>query len=326
MGNRISELLGCKYPILEGGMSYVGNGRLAAAVSEGGGFGQVGSGGRNPDDFAREIEIATAHTSRPFGVNVPISEHHDASPYFSVIEQYRKQIRAVSLSAGNPRPYIAPLHELGFVVMTLASTPEQAYKAELAGADFVICEGTEAGGHDGPAELTTLTLIPLVVRAVSIPVVAAGGIADGRTAAAMFCLGATGVQLGTRFVATMECNANESYKQAIVQGQATDTRVIERSLGHITRVLKGPFVDRILAVEQTVPGDINELLPLISGRKNAIAALSGQMDDGWVYCGTSIGLIADIPSATNLVQRLAREIQQVGKDTALAVHSSFASV
>ncbi len=323
MSNRICNLLGCAYPIIEGGLAYVGNGLLAAAISEAGAFGQVGSGGRNAENFAKEIQIAVMHTSRPFGVNVPISEHRDSSPYMSIIAQYAENIRAVSLSAGNPRPFIEPLHQLGLIVITLASTPEQAKKAEAAGADIVICEGSEAGGHDGPAELTTMTLVPLCTSAVSIPIVAAGGIANGQTAAAAFCLGAEGIQMGTRFVATRECAAHDAYKEALVRAKVTDTDVIERSLGRITRVMKTPYVEQILAEEKKHLVDVGVLLQMISGKKNALAALSGDLDDGYVYCGMGVGQISDIPPAADVIQNVVRELRNTFQDAGKRAETAF---
>jgi enoyl-[acyl-carrier protein] reductase II len=192
--------------------------------------------------------------------------------------------------------------------MTLASTPEQAVKAEMAGADLVICEGYEAGGHDGPAELTTLTLVPLAAAKVQIPVIAAGGIADGRTAAAAFVLGAEGVQLGTRFVATEECEAHPAYKEALVAAEATDTVVMERSLGRVTRVLRSPFVEQILRQEAETPGDLGRLLPMISGQRNAVAAREGRLAEGYVNCGTSVAFIHEILPAAEVVQRLMAEV------------------
>jgi enoyl-[acyl-carrier protein] reductase II len=315
LANRVCELLGCEYPIVEGGLAYVGNGLLAAAISEAGGFGQVGSGGRSAEDFAKEVEIAASRTNHPFGANIPISEHHDQTPYLKVVEQYADKIRAVSLSAGNPRPMIEPLHQLGLIVMTLASTPQQALKAQTAGADLVICEGAEAGGHDGPAELTTMSLLPLCVSSVSIPVVAAGGITDGRTAAAAFCLGAEGVQMGTRFVATKECEAHVAYKEALVKATASDTQIIERSFGRVTRVMKSRFVDGILTQEIETPGDMEKLLPLISGRKNAVAAIAGQMNDGYVYCGMGVGNITEIQPAGDVVRSIGRDLFRILDET-----------
>lgn len=311
MRNRVTSLLGCTYPIIEGGLAYVGNGLLAAAVSNGGGFGQVGSGGRSPEAFAEEIEIAVQHTKRPFGVNVPISEHRDSTPIFDVIAQYRQQLRAVSLSAGNPIPFITPMKALGLVVLTLASTPRQALKAEHGGADAVICEGTEAGGHDGPTELTTMTLVPAVKQAVSIPVIAAGGIVNGDTAAAAICLGADAVQMGTRFVATVECVAHPHYKEALVRAAGEDTRVMERSLGRITRVLNSPFVERILQQEHAPAADRDELLPLIAGRNNRIAAIEGQLENGWLNCGQNVGLVSGIMPAAEVVQEVYQDVMRV---------------
>lgn len=309
MKNRVCELLGCKYPIIEGGLAYVGNGSLAAAVSNGGGFGQVGSGGRTATQLAQEIEIAMRETKAPFGVNIPISEHRDPQEYFKVVETFATQIKAVSLSAGNPRPFIGALHDLGILVMTLASTPAQARKAEEAGADIVICEGFEAGGHNGPAEITSFTLIPSVVDAVSIPVVAAGGIVDGRGIAAALMLGADAVQIGTRFVATHECEAHHEYKEALVRARVEDTQIMEKSFGRVTRVLKSPFVDHVLEQERLTPGSEELLLPLVRGKMNAVAALDGKMSEGWVNAGQSAGLIQDVPSATELVHRLIHEAE-----------------
>ncbi|WP_290589899.1 nitronate monooxygenase [Alicyclobacillus sp.] len=315
MSNRICAILGCRYPILEGGLAYVGNGLLAAAVSEGGGFGQVGSGGRSPEDLARQIEVALEHTGAPFGVNVPLSEHRDVSPYFAVIEEMVRRhpgrIRAVSLSAGNPRPWIPRVKEWGLAVITLASTPEQAQKAEAAGADLVVCEGTEAGGHNGPAELTTFALIPNVVDAVRIPVVAAGGIADGRTVAAALCLGAEGVQMGTRFVATVECQAHENYKALLVKSRAQDTVVMERSFGRVTRVLRSPYAEAILQQEARTPGSETDLLPMVSGRMNARAALEGDVEGGWMNAGQSVGLVHEVLPAAEVVRRVVAQAAAV---------------
>jgi NAD(P)H-dependent flavin oxidoreductase YrpB (nitropropane dioxygenase family) len=311
MSNRVTSLLDCTYPVIEGGLAYVGNGLLAAEVSNGGGFGQVGAGGRSAEGFATELQVAVAHSTKAFGVNLPISEHRDPQPILDVIRAYREHIHAVSLSAGNPIPLIQPLRELGFVVLTLASTPRQAMKAERAGAHAVICEGTEAGGHDGPAELTTMALVPAVKRAVSIPVIAAGGIVNGETAAAAFCLGAEGIQMGTRFVATVECEAHVNYKEAVIQAGGEDTRVMERSLGRITRVLNSPFVERVLQQETDTPGDLEVLLPLISGRNNEVAAIQGQLDQGWLNCGQNVGLIKQILPAGQVVREVYEEAVQV---------------
>jgi enoyl-[acyl-carrier protein] reductase II len=308
--NRICQLLNIEFPILEGGLAYVGNGALAAAISNGGGFGVVGSAGRSVDNFADEIRIASELTTKPFGVNLPLSEHRDSSEYIQVILDNRERIKAVSLSAGNPRPLIPVLKAAGFVVMVLTSTVMHSLKAEQAGADIVICEGFEAGGHNGPAELTLFSLIPQVSKAVKIPVAAAGGIADGRGIAAAIMLGADGVQLGTRFVATVECQAHNEYKKSLVEAVDDATVVIERSIGRVTRVLKGPFVDKILEVERTNP-NTQLLLPYIRGNNNKIAAIDGLIVEGFLNCGQAVGLIQDVDSATNVVRRLAAETEEI---------------
>ncbi|MBX6395961.1 MAG: nitronate monooxygenase, partial [Alicyclobacillaceae bacterium] len=306
-GFRLCRRLGIRYPIVEGGLAYVGNGKLAAAVSEAGGFGQVGSAGRSPEQFAEEIEIAASQTSKPFGVNIPISEHKDNTPYLEVVFENRRRLTAVSLSAGNPRPLIPQLKEAGLQVMVLTSTVRQARKAAEAGADIIICEGFEAGGHNGPAELTTMTLVPQVVRALradgyDVPVVAAGGIATGEQMAAALLLGADGVQIGTLFVATEECQAHPAYKQRLVEAGDEATVVIERSQGRVTRVLRNPFTEKILELEKGRPS-MEELLPFILGHNNRAAAIEGKVDDGYMNAGQSSGLIHSIRPAEPLSQR-----------------------
>lgn len=308
--NRICQLLNIEFPILEGGLAYIGNGALAAAVSNGGGLGVIGSAGRSAEGLADQIRIACELTDKPLGVNLPLSEHRDSSDYVQVILDNKDRIKAISLSAGNPRPLIPVFKEAGFVVMVLTSTVVHSVKAEQAGADLVICEGFEAGGHNGPAELTLFSLIPQVAKAVSIPVVAAGGISDGRGIAAAMLLGADGVQLGTRFIATQECEAHPDYKQLLVEASDDATVVIERSIGRVTRVLKGPFVDKILEIEKTRP-TIEELLPYIRGNNNKIAAIDGHLQEGWLNCGQSVGLIHEIDSAAEVVRKLASESKDI---------------
>ncbi|RKD27123.1 2-nitropropane dioxygenase [Ammoniphilus oxalaticus] len=315
--NRVCELLEIQYPIIEGGLAYVGNGALAAAVSNGGGFGVVGSAGRTVENFCREIKLAAEQTELPFGVNFPISQHADNDKIVQAILDHKHLIRAVSISAGNPRPYIPIFKDAGLKALVLTSTVHQSLRAEQAGADLVVCEGYEAGGHLGPAEMTLFSLIPQVVRVVSIPVVAAGGLSDGRGILAAFALGAEGVQLGTRFVATTECEAHDAYKRLLLDADDDATTVIERSIGRVTRVLKSQYVDDILAVEQSNPS-VDTLLPYIKGR-NKIAAIDGKTDAGWLNCGQSVGLIDSIESATSVVKRLVQEVQLLASGDTLDV-------
>lgn len=307
-GNRVCEILGIQYPILEGGLAYVGNGTLAAAVSNGGGFGVVGSAGRSAEDFRKQIKIASEQTNHPFGVNLPLSQHSDNSKYIEAILENKGVIKAVSISAGNPRPLIPIFKEAGFKVIVLASTAYHAMRAEQAGADIIVCEGFEAGGHLGPAELTLFSLIPQAVKAVSIPVVAAGGISNGQGILAAFALGAEGVQLGTRFVATTECQAHEAYKQLLLDANDDATVVLERSIGRALRVLKGPYVQEILDLEKNNNITVEALLPYIKG-KNKVAAIDGKTGEGWLNCGQAVGLIDKIESATTVVRNLVKEVE-----------------
>lgn len=305
-GNRVCNLLGIQFPIIEGGLAYVGNGSLAAAVSNGGGFGQIGTAGRTAANFREQVRIAAELTDKPFGVNIPISEHSDNTPYIEAIMENKQHLRAVSISAGNPKPFIPLFKEEGFIVIVLTASVKHALKAEEQGADLIVCEGFEAGGHDSPLELTLFSMLPQVVRAVNIPVVAAGGIATGEGIAAAFALGAEGVQLGTRFVATKECEAHRNYKQLLISANDDATVVMERSIGRNTRVLRSPFAEKILAFEQGKP-TVAELLPYISGSNNRVAAIEGRVMEGYMNCGQAVGLINSIESAADVVRTLAQE-------------------
>ncbi|MFD2168765.1 NAD(P)H-dependent flavin oxidoreductase [Tumebacillus lipolyticus] len=310
MKQRLLELLGIEYPIIEGGMAYIGDGKLAAAVSNAGAFGQVGSAGRSLADFELQIQIACEQTDRPFGINLPIGEHSDPRERVEMILKYKDQISGVSISAGNPRPFIPVFKEAGLPVMVVVSTAMHAAKAEQAGADILIAEGTEAGGHNGPAELTTFALVPQAVSAVQIPVIAAGGIVDGRGLAAALALGAAGVQLGTRLVATEESPAHDRYKRAIVAAQGEDTTMIERSIGHVTRVLKGEYIEEVLRFEKTGPTP-ESLYPYIKGEKNRLAVLEGRLEDGYAYSGQGCGLITEILPVERVISTMVEEARAV---------------
>lgn len=308
--NRVCKTLGIEFPIIQGGLAYVGNGALAAAVSNGGGFGQVGSGGRSPADFARQIEIASELTDKPFGVNLPISEHSDNEPYVEVILSNKHKIAAVSVAAGNPKPFIPRFKDAGLTVMAVTAAVKHATKAQQLGADLIICEGMEAGGHDSPLDLGLFALVPQVVRAVDLPVVAAGGIVNGQGVVAAMALGAEGVQMGTRFVATEECQAHDNYKQRLVEADDVATVVLGKSVNMRLRVLDSPFAQKVLTFERSDPS-LEELLPMIRGNNNKIAAIDGRVDEGWMNCGQSVGLIDSITSATDVVRNIAREATEI---------------
>ncbi|BCU80607.1 enoyl-ACP reductase II [Polycladomyces abyssicola] len=309
--NRVAEILQVRYPIIEGGMAYVGNGELAAAVSNAGGFGQVAASGRTPEDFEEQIQIASSRTDKPFGVNIPISKYFVNDSYFRVVEAHKDRIQAISLGSGDPRPYIPYFKELGLKVMVLVGSVKHAVNAEKSGADIVICEGFEAGGRNSPFELTLFSLVPQVRRAVRIPVVAAGGIVTGHGVVAAMALGAEGVQMGTRFIATKECPAHEHYKRKLLEAEDNDTVIIERSIGGVNRVLNTPYVNQITELEKNQPA-FDQLYPLINGRRNRIAAIDGHINDGWLHAGQSVGLITSIMSAGEVIQQILQEVKECG--------------
>jgi enoyl-[acyl-carrier protein] reductase II len=310
MSNRICEMLEIRFPIIEGGMAYVGNGALAAAVSNGGGFGQIGSAGRSLENFEEEIQIASRLTPFPFGVNLPISEHKDNQPYVDVIRKHSNKIKAVSISAGNPTPYIPVFKEMGLVVMVITATGKHALKAEKSGADIIVCEGYEAGGHNGGAELTTFALVPHISRLVHVPVVAAGGIMDGRGMAAAMALGADGVQLGTRFVATKECEAHDNYKQILLSSSDDATTILTRKIGGVIRVLKSDYSAKVGKVDKET-SSIEDILPYVRGSVNKKAVIEGDFDNGWASAGQGVSLIDTIESATDVVKAIVEEANSV---------------
>ena len=308
--NRICEVLEIEVPIIEGGLAYVGNGLLAAAVSNGGGFGQVGSAGRTAENFEREILLAREATNNPFGVNIPISQHSDFTPYMEIIKKHRKLIKAVSLGAGNPKDLIPFLKENELKVLVLTSTAFHSEKAERLGADIIICEGYEAGGSNGPSELTTFTLVPQVKKVVSIPVVAAGGIVDGKSIAAAMILGADGVQLGTRFVATKECQAHERFKAAIVEAKDDSTTIMTRLLKGPLRILKNDYAKKVQTEEKNHPS-LERILPMVRGAYNKLAMLDGDIQNGFMSCGQVASLIEEVESAEDVVRRISNEAKQL---------------
>ncbi|MFC4024084.1 NAD(P)H-dependent flavin oxidoreductase [Oceanobacillus longus] len=308
--NKVCELLEVEVPIIEGGLAFVGNGLLAAAVSEGGGFGQVGSAGRTVENFEKQILLAAEATAKPFGVNIPISQHTDFTPYIEVIRKHRDLIQAVSLGAGNPKQLIPVIKDMGLKVLVLTSTAFHSAKAESLGADMIICEGYEAGGSNGPSELSTLTLVPQVKKTVSIPVVAAGGIVDGRSMASAMLLGADGVQMGTRFVATKECEAHDNFKDAILKARDDSTEILTRMLKGPIRVLKNDYSKKVQEAEKENP-TLENILPMVRGKYNGLAMFDGELSKGFMSCGQVASLIDEVESAEVIVRRMATEAKEI---------------
>ena len=301
----LCQLLGIDYPVLQGGMTWIAGAELAAAVSGAGGLGTISpnAGMRLEDDLVsnlrQQVRRAKGLTARPFSVNLVV-HIPDIDSLIAVL--VKEQVRVVTTAAGDPRRYTPRLKEAGLLVLHLVSSVGQALNAERAGVDAVIAEGCEAGGHNGFDELSTLVLVPQVADAVGIPVVAAGGIADARGLVAALALGADGVQLGTRFVATRECIAHRDYKQAIVAAGDTGTSVTARNLSP-TRGLKTAFAGSVAELDRR-GATADELLAFIGIARSRTGQLEGRLDEGEAYAGAACGLIRDIAGAGELIESM----------------------
>jgi enoyl-[acyl-carrier protein] reductase II len=299
---RITDLFGVRYPIIQAGMVWTAGNKLAVAVSEAGALGLIGSGSMRPDLLRAHIHEAQQRTSAPVGVNIPLSRSDAADLVRVTIEE---GIRIVFTSSGNPSVFSPSLKKAGCTVVHVVASARHARKAYQSGCDAVVAEGFEAGGHNGVDEITTFTLVPQIVDAVPIPVLAAGGIADGRGFAAALCLGADGVQVGTRFAATVESSAHDNYKRAIVEAEDAGTVLTLKKVTPV-RLLKTPFALR--AVQAELQGASREELQMLLGEKRErLGIFEGNRDEGEFEAGQCSGLIHDIPPAREIVQRMMRE-------------------
>ncbi len=302
---RITELLGIRYPILQAGMSWASsNAELALAVSQAGALGVIAAGPMYPDALRAAIRTVKEQTDRPFAVNVPLYNPRAATFLDVVLEE---SVPIIIASQGGPKQHIARFKERGVTWLHVTASPEHASKAEAAGVDAVIAVGTEAGGHPPPDEVGSLVVVRAVVKAVGIPVIGGGGIADGAGIAAMFCLGADGVQLGTRFLMTPESNLHTAYKERALAAGIADTTLIGRGKLPI-RVLKNDFTREFEAAERS-GASAEDLATLSAGRTLKMAAFDGDIDRGKVEVGQSVGLIDELLPAADLVQRLIAEFE-----------------
>jgi enoyl-[acyl-carrier protein] reductase II len=301
----ITQLLEIDVPIVQGGLAHLAFAGLCAAVSNAGGLGQI-SAVTIPGDgtgLREEIRAVRALTDRPFAVNFAISTRRDI---MDLVETALDEgVRIMSFTAGNPEPFLKRLDGTGVKTLILVAGVRQAQKVEELGGSAVIAVGYDGGGHLGRDDIGTMVLVPRILESVTIPVLASGGIGNGRGLAAALAMGAAGIEMGTRFVATAECIAHDNYKQALVAARETDTRIIERSLGAPGRVLHGPVGDRI--IEYEAAGDRDEVIRLISGKVNQRGAIDGALDEGWVWSGQVAGLIHDVPTVKELIDRMTRE-------------------
>ena len=299
----LCELLGIDYPVFQGGMAWVADAELAAAVSNAGGLGIIGAGNAPADVVQAQIRAAATLTNKPFGVNVMLM-----SPYAREVAEMvaDEPVAVVTTGAGQPGPYMKRWQEAGLRVIPVVPSTAIARRMESIGASAVIAEGGESGGHVG--DLTTMALVPQVCDAVSIPVVAAGGIADGRGVAAAFMLGAVGVQLGTRFLVARECHVHPTYKAKVLAAGDIDTIATGRRLGHPVRSLKTPFSRRFAAMEYD-PGVSNEDLDTLGEGALRAAVVDGDEQDGCFLAGQAAGLVTAEQSAAEIVTELVTQAE-----------------
>ncbi|MFN5642141.1 MAG: NAD(P)H-dependent flavin oxidoreductase [Sphingobacteriales bacterium] len=300
--NPICKLFGIRYPLIQAGMVWASGWELASSVSNAGGLGLLGSGSMYPEVLREQIRKCKSATDKPFGVNVPLL-YADLDKHFQIIVE--EGVKIVFTSAGNPKSYTSFLKEKGIMVVHVVSSSKFAQKAEEAGCDAVVAEGFEAGGHNGREETTSMVLIPLVKEAVSIPVIAAGGIASGKQMLAAMVLGADGVQIGSRFVASPEASSHSLFKEAILDAAEGDTQLMMKPLVPV-RLLKNNFYKKVADAEAR--GASKEELILLLGKGRAKKGMfEGDLDEGELEIGQVSALIKEIKPAKDIVEEIIKD-------------------
>lgn len=310
METRVTKIFNIRIPVIQGGLAYLAYSDLAAAVSNAGGLGQITAMTLpSPQALRDEIRRVREKTDRPFSVNFAIGQH--GRPFEEMLDAaVQEGVEIVSVTGGNPAPFFNLLSGTSIKKLVLVAGVRQAEKAEELGADAVMVVGQEGGGHLGRDDLSTLILVQRVVRSVRIPVIASGGFHDGRGLVAALALGAEGIEMGTRFIATKECVfAHPTYQQAILSAKETDTVVIKRSLGAPARALKNPVTEKILELEAQGVG-YEGLKDLISGKTNTKLIHEGKWEEGFGWAGQVVGLIEDIPTVAELLARIEKEAEE----------------
>jgi NAD(P)H-dependent flavin oxidoreductase YrpB (nitropropane dioxygenase family) len=311
MKTRVTELLGIKFPIVQGGMQWVGTAELASAVSNAGGLGILTALTQpTPEDLRKEIERCRTMTDQPFGVNLTILPAIKPPPYAEYMDAIIESgIKIVETAGNNPRDFIAKLKQHGIKVIHKCTAVRHALSAERHGVDIVSIDGFECAGHPGEDDVTNLILIPAAVQALKIPVIASGGIADGRGMAAALVLGAQGINMGTRFMCTKEAPVHDNIKQALVNATERDTNLVFRTLHNTARLFKNAISNEVIAMEKK-GATFEEIRHLVAGARGKVALREGNVDDGVVTAGMVIGLIHDIPTCAELIDRIVRECRE----------------
>ncbi|WP_042145090.1 nitronate monooxygenase family protein [Paucisalibacillus sp. EB02] len=311
MNTRVTEIFNIKYPIIQGGLAYLAYAELAGAVSNAGALGQITAMSlESPEALRNEIVKVRKLTNKPFGVNFAIGQHN--RPFEQMVQvAIEEKVEIISVTGGNPKGVLDMVKDHPIKSLVLVAAKRQAQKAEELGADAVIVVGHEGGGHLGRADTGTMALTPQVVDSVSIPVIASGGIVDGRGLMAGLALGAEGIEMGTRFIATKECvHAHPVYKQALLDADENATVVIKRSLGAPARAIKNSWTDKIIELEEKEVG-YDGLKDYISGRANRNYIHEGKTDLGFGWAGQGVAGIHDLPTVQELIDRIMVEAEEV---------------
>lgn len=306
--NKITQLFNIKYPIVQGGMVWVSGWKLASAVSNAGGLGLIGAGSMYPDVLREHIQKCKKATDNPFGVNVPMLYPQVDELMDIIVEE---DVKIVFTSAGNPKIWTSFLKDKGIIVVHVVSSVKFALKAEQAGVDAVVCEGFEAGGHNGREETTTFTLIPMVKEHLKIPIIAAGGIGNGRGMLAAMVLGADGVQIGSRFAASIESSAHKNFKQKIIEVKDGDTQLTLKELAPV-RLIKNKFYYEIEDLYKTNPS--NEELKELLGRARAKKGIyEGDLIQGELEIGQIAGIINEVKSSKDILEEIISDFESTKK-------------
>lgn len=308
MRTRVTELLGTRYPIIQGGMQWVGTAELASAVSNAGALGILTALTQpTPEDLRKEIERCRSMTDQPFGVNLTILPAITPPPYAEYLQVIIESgVKILETAGNNPKDFIGKVKERGIKVVHKCTSVRHALSAERAGVDAVSIDGFECAGHPGEDDIPNLILIPAAVRALTIPVIASGGIGDGRGMAAAFALGAHGINMGTRFMTTKEAPIHDNIKQALIKAGERDTNLIFRTMHNTARVFKNAISSEVVSMERK-GAKFEEVRPLVAGARGKQALKEGNIDGGIVSAGMVIGLIDDVPSCAELIERMVAE-------------------
>ena len=308
MKTQVTEMLGIRYPIIQGGMQWVGTAELASAVSNAGGLGILTALTQpTPEDLRREIERCRTMTDKPFGVNLTILPTIKPPPYAEYMQViFDSGIKIVETAGNNPRDFVGKFKQHGIKILHKCTSVRHAISAERHGVDIVSIDGFECAGHPGEDDVPNLILIPAAVDALKIPIVASGGIGDGRAMAAALSLGAQGINMGTRFMCTTEAPIHPSVKEALVKASERDTNLIFRTMHNTSRVLKNAVSDEVVAMEKS-GAKFEEVRHLVAGARGKVAIKSGEVDSGIVSAGMVVGLIHDVPTCAELIERIVRD-------------------